>query len=165
MTESRKDVLWPDPRFALDLRAGEYEIRTDVVLGSETLQPHWLQERWLHGRLALLTLTNERLFFRPPAVSWGYRIDAYIPGMSQRAPHPLTRLVGFELRDVARIWTWQPEFSAPPAVQFGTELVYVDLHVDEPPWKQRPSVDDIRTHLDSIRAAAAALRERRDRAS
>ncbi len=164
MTESRQDVLWPDPRFALDLRAGEYEIRTDVVLGSETLQPHWLREHWSYGRLALLTLTNERLFFRPPAVSWGYRIDSYIGRLFlQRSLLPLTPLVYFELRDVVRAWTWQPEFSAPPALQIGTDLVYIDLHVDEPPWTQRASVDDIRAHLDAIRAVVASLREPRER--
>jgi hypothetical protein len=162
MTELSEDTLFPDSRFALDLREHEHELRTDVVLGSETLEPHWQRHRNSSGRLALLTLTNERLFFRPPAVDWNYRFDAYIRWLTPGGPHPLTRLVAFELRDVKRVWTWQPAFSAAPALQFGAELVYIDLHVDEPMWTQRAKLEEIRSHFEAICSAVSTLSRPRE---
>lgn len=162
MNNSGDGALCVDPRFEISLREGERELRTDVVVASEMLQAWWLRERSAStGRLALVTLTSERLIFRPPAVDWDYRFDAYLMNMllNGRRGHPLTRVVEFELAAIVRIWTWQPEFSAPPALQFGAELVPIDLRVDERPWTHRASVDEIREHVDAIRGAIADLGE------
>jgi hypothetical protein len=154
------------PRDELTLLGDEAVIRTDPAHVSADLRDNMLTGGYLFGQLAVMLLTDRRVAFLPPDLGLTFMLKANLyEGLGDIWPtdehvaRALGKIRTYDFAEIVRFWSWQPEFSAPPAIQVGpTELVAFGLQIDEYPWGRQASLDAIREHFAAVTAAWSAAR-------
>jgi hypothetical protein len=156
------------------LREGESIVRIDMV-HAVAASPWYAIFDFSYGlRLACMVITSDRVLFIPPLTGWRYNLlvswrslrnDLLWKTRSRHlGPKPrLSKRVEVELRDVERLWKWQPEFSGAVRLQLSvTRRFEFYLAQQTHPWLPlEGSIDEKRAHFESLEAAWRSVHDRR----
>jgi hypothetical protein len=152
----------------MKLGEGETQIRTDYV-SDVIVHPGGVWRR-LWTPCYRMILTNRRIVFRRPidglyVRSWlgvVFRGARYVPPLREFEIH---------LKDVKRLWTWQPKFSAPPRLELReswqswwredlneipSNMIPFQLLAGEYPDLVAASLGEMDKHCEAIERAVAA---------